>query len=306
MKLEQMDLNDILGFVRVVDAASFSEAARRMGVPKSLLSRRVARLESAIGVQLLRRTSRHFSLTEVGREVHERATRSFAMLSEAANAASAASDAPRGTVRMGAPPGVGSELLPGLIASFVARYPEVHVVVELLPPDVDLTTAGLDLALRPGPLKDSSLHRRKLQEMEFRMFAAPAYFAGQRAPRTIKELADHRFVLFATRRPKVRWTLHGPRGPVVVQARGGLASNDISFVRRAALAGAGIALLPDIVGERLVRVGALQRVLPEYCCPQNPLYLVYPAQPQLPPRVAALRDHLLEHFGPHTGATQLE
>jgi DNA-binding transcriptional LysR family regulator len=296
MRLDDLDLNDVLGFVRVVDAGGYSGAARKLGVPKSSLSRRVARLESALGARLLHRTSRAFALTDGGRELHARAAHALGLLGDAAQAAVSGSEVPRGTVHLGAPPGVGAELLPPLIAAFVSRYPQARVVVELALPHGDLIEAGLDLAIRPGPLRDSSLARRKLQDMPFKLFAAPACFMGARPPRTLEELMTVRCILFGPRRDRARWTLHGDRGRAEITVHGAVSSDDISFVRRAAVAGAGVALLPEIVGERLVLTGALIRVLPEYRVPQHPLYLVYPAGPQLPLVVAKLRDHLLERF----------
>lgn len=306
MKLDDLDLNDLLGFTRVIDAGGYSDAARKLAVPKSSLSRRVIRLEAALGVRLLHRTSRAFAPTEAGRELHIRATQALALLSAAAQAAVTGSEVPRGTVRLGAPPGVGAELLPGLITSFITLYPDTRVVVDLALPQIDLVEAGLDLAIRPGPLRDSSLTRRKLQDMPFKLFASPAFFAGSRPPRTIDELSRTRCVLFGSRRDRARWVLYRDHSRVEVTVRGAIASDDLSFVRRATVAGAGVALLPEIVGARLTVSGALLRVLPDYQAPQNPLYLVYPTVPQLPLKVAKLRDHLLEHFVPSTRTAEID
>ena len=306
MDLEKIDLNDVLAYVRVVDAGGFSHAARLLSQPKSSLSRRVARLESTLHVQLLHRTSRVFTLTDVGRALHEQATRSLALLGEATQAIEADSEVPRGTVRIGAPPGVGAELLPALIASFVARYPEVRVQVELGTQATDLVAAGFDMAIAAGPLRDSALACRKLQDMPFKLFASPAYVSRAGSPRTVDDLAKHSCILFNSRRASARWVLHSRRGRVEVDVRGAVASDDISFIRRVTLAGAGIAMLPDIVGALLLDTGALIRVLPNFHSPQHPLYLVFPSGPQLPLRVSKLRDHLLEEFTPRVRTARLD
>jgi DNA-binding transcriptional LysR family regulator len=306
MELEKIDLNDVLGFVRVVESASFSSASRKMGVPKSSLSRRVARLEAALATRLLHRTSRSLSLTEVGRELYERATASLRLLGEATLAASEGSELPRGTVRVSAPSDVGAEVLPALVASFVARYPDVRVEVEVAAPMTDLVEGGYDLAIRGGRQHDSSLTIRKLQEMKFRLFAAPAYLGRTRVPRKVDDLAKLACILFRTRRGKSRWVLHGKRGQVEVDVTGAIAADDLAFIRRAAIAGAGVALLPEIVGEQMVESGALVRVLPDYHATGNALYLVYPAAKQMPLKVAKFRDHLLQHFAPSKLAARAE
>jgi DNA-binding transcriptional LysR family regulator len=296
VKLDRLDLNDLVAFVRVVDAGGYAAAERKLGVPRSSLSRRVARLEDALSVRLLRRTSRTFAITDGGQALYERAVRSLALLREATESVARAAEEPRGVIRLGAPPGVGVDLLPPLLTSFCRRYAEVTVLVEFVIPTVDLVAAGFDLAMVPGPLRDSALARRKLQEMAFKLYAAPSYLQRAPAVRTIQDLSRQACVLFATRRARSRWRLHSSRGVAEAEVRGALVSDDIGFVRRAICEGAGVGLLPEVVGERLVDAGLVERVLPDYASPRHPLFLVYAKTQPLPVRVERLRDHLVAGF----------
>ena len=148
--MDNIDLDDVAVFVRVVEARGFSAAARALRVPKSSVSRRVARLESKLGIRLLHRTTRSLTLTEAGRTYHDRVSVALAAMVDAASAAVEAREVPRGTVRISAPPDVGAEVLPEIVADFVSRYREVRVDVELAADSPNLVEGGYDPALRGG------------------------------------------------------------------------------------------------------------------------------------------------------------
>ncbi len=291
-----LDFNDVVAFVEVVVAGSFSQAARRLGSPKSTLSRRVARLEQALSVRLLQRTTRSFALTPAGQSYYERASVAVGLLDAASDATEAQQEAPRGVVRVTAPTDVGAEVLPRIVADFVARYPDVRVEVELSPRAAEFIAGGYDLGIRAGRQEDSSLVVRRLQEMAFRLYAAPAHLAAHPPPRTIAALAQQRCVLFRPKGGSCRWQLCGRRGEVAVEVTGPVASDDMSFVRRAAVAGAGIALLPELVGHHLVEAGELAPVLADAWAVGDTLYLVTPSTQHLPLRVRAFRDFLTASF----------
>ncbi len=296
MERDTIDWNDVAVFVCVVECAGFSKAARALGRPKSSVSREVARLERALGVQLLKRTTRSFSLTDAGRAYHVRAAGSLAAMREVNAALAADQHAPRGVIRVTAPPDVGSEVLPELVASFARRYPELRVEVELSTQMVNLIEGGFDVAIRGGRQRDASLVMRRIEDVGFRLYASPAYLARVGRPRRAEELARHPFVLFRTRDGKNRLKLESKRRAVEVTVRGNVASDDLAFVRRAVIAGAGIGLLPEVPGAREVLDGTLESVLPEYRAPGNPLYFMYPGTSHLPHKVALFRDHVLAEF----------
>lgn len=293
---EPIDLNDIALFVQVVDAGGFSAAARRLRSPKSSVSRGVSRLERLLGARLLHRSTRAVTLTDVGRAYHERAQAALHDLHEASRAVAEAPVTPRGTLRVAAPTDVGAEVLPTLVAAFLALYPEVLVEVELSTRDLDLVEGRFDVAIRAGEVRDLSVVVRKLQDVDFRLYAAPSYLSGAGEPRTLAELSSRSCVLYRPTGGACVWRLQSAEGEQAVTVHGPVASDDMSFVRRAAIAGAGIAFLPDLVGRELVARGELAPVLPGYWAAGPPLFLVLPTTQQLPPKVRAFCDFLLDAF----------
>lgn len=299
--MSDLDLNDVAVFVRVVQTGSFSAAARSLHMAKSSVSRCVARLEERLESRLLQRTPRATVPTDAGQAYFEQVCGSLTTIQDASEAATSR-QVPRGTVRITAPPGVGSEALPELVTRFVAQYQEVTVEVDLSASEPNPVDGGFDLAIRGGPQPDSSLVVRKLRNIAFRLYAAPSYLSSAGEPGHPGELATRDCVLFRGRQGRCRWTLTGPDGDVEVMVRGRLGSNGLPFVRRAAIAGAGIALLPEPTGVVEVRSGLLSPVLPEYAFTTSPLYLIYPSARHVPLRVRLFQEFLLEHFPSDEGA----
>ncbi|MGK3995849.1 LysR family transcriptional regulator [Sorangium sp. So ce1024] len=289
-----MDLNRISVFVRVVDEQGFTAAARALGLPKSSVSRSVALLEEALGARLLHRSTRSVRLTEAGAAFYERASRGVATLEEAAAMVADLQGVVRGTVRITAPVDVGISMLEPAVARFVKRHPAVRVDVVLTGRVVDLVEEGFDLALRAGPVRDGSLIARKIGQIEDALYASPRYLERAGVPARLADLAAHRCVLFREPRGRAAWTLQGPAGDETVEVQGSLTVDELSFARRAVLAGVGVGLLPAFLCARDVARGRLVRVLPSHLASGAPLHLVYPSARYLPHRVAALRDLLVE------------
>ncbi|MFO0553554.1 MAG: LysR family transcriptional regulator [Polyangiaceae bacterium] len=292
-----MDLGDVEAFVAVVDASSFTAAAARLRAPKSALSRRVARLEEALGARLLQRTTRSLALTEAGASYHASATQALGQLREAAAVVSERSEEPSGTVRITMPVDTGAVTAIDVLTQFVREYPKVNVEVDLSARIVDLVAEGYDLALRAGPLRDSSLVARKLGDTVAILAASPEYVARRGMPQRPADLINHDCVLFRATRGESRWRLHGPDGrEEEVNVQGRLSGSDFSFIRAAALHGAGIALLPSPAALLDMNCGRLVRVLPDYSGFSSPFHLVYPSARFMPLRVAVLRDFILKNL----------
>jgi DNA-binding transcriptional LysR family regulator len=291
-----MDLNHVAVFARVVELESFTAAAKHLGLPKSSVSRTVARLEEVLGVRLLQRTTRKLHLTEAGQAYYDRVRVSLAGLEDAASAATNLSAEPRGTVRMSAPADMGVLSLSDLVARFVRKYPLVHVELSLTSRFVDLVAEGFDLALRAGKLADSSLVARKIGSDSLGLFASPSYLRRRGRPKTVAELARHDCVLFRGSHGKSEWLLTGPQGEERVTVRGPLNADEMSFVQQAVTAGVGIALLP-MVGVRLAAArGALPmpvRLLPAYSVGGASLNVVSPSARFQSASVSAFRDFLV-------------
>lgn len=300
------DPNDLITFTRVVDAGSFSAAARELGVPTSTVSRRVARLEAQLDVRLLQRSTRRLHLTDAGRILHARGARIAAELADAGRAVSEMQSTPRGTVRLTAPTAVG-ELLTPLLAELLDRHPELGVDLDLTDRVVDIIEEGFDLALRGGPLRDSSLVAHRVSEAPVHLVASPAYLERRGTPRRYQELAEHDCILFAPWSERSTWTLLCPEGKVRVRVRGRLQANSVRVVREAALAGLGIALFPTLAYHRAdLDAGRLRIVLPDVGVPAQTLWLVYPSRRLLAPKVRAVVEHVRERFdeiltGPRAG-----
>ncbi len=301
-----MDYNDVPLFVRVVESGSFTGAAHATGLPKSSVSRSVARLEQDLGVRLLQRTTRKLSLTEAGRAFFERVRGPVAGVDEAADAVRELGGEPRGLVRMSAPSDAYAFGAAEAIAEFVRRYPAIRVELALTTRRVDLVAEGFDLAIRAGRLEDSTLVVRRIAAAPLAMFAAPSYLKRRGHPKSLAELAQHECVLFRSHGGKAMWTLEGPEGERSVEVKGAISVDEMAFLMRACVAGAGIALFPVPLAREPVERGALEPLLSAYTLSPggSALHVVLPSATFVPTRVALLRDHLVRRLEREIAASQ--
>ena len=292
-----VDLNRVAVFLRVVELQSFTAAAEALGLPKSSVSRSVARLEEELGVQLLQRTTRTVQLTDAGRLYFDESSRALSALDEARERLSQLDSRPQGAVRITAPVDLGALVLATLASRFVRRTPGITLEFILTGRIVNLVEEGVDLAVRAGPLRDSSLIARRVNGLEAWLFASPAYLDARGTPSSLADLAGHDCVLFRPKRGQGEWTLIGPGGQTRVTVRGPIAADDFTFLREAVLAGAGIGLLPAVQCEQDVARGRLVRLLPGYSGPSAPLHVVWPASRHVPKRVVLVREWLVKSLG---------
>lgn len=292
--MANMNLNRIATFVRVVEAGSFTAAARNLSLPISSVSRSVSRLEEDLGVRLLQRTTRKLSLTEAGQQYYEGVRGALGALEDAGAAASQASREPRGTVRVTVPADFGGRFFMDVLNRFLGRHERVHVDVLLTNRRVHLVEEGVDLALRAGVLDDSSLMSRRIGETELGLYASRRYLEERGTPRTLGQLARHDCVLFRASGGVVRWRLTGPRGQEEVEVSGRLTLDSLTAVREAIAAGAGIGTLPvlRLPGEAVRGADTLVRILPRYAVKGSAVHLVWPSSRFLPRHVALFRDFL--------------
>src|SRR5450755_4408858 len=239
------DLNQVSAFVQVMESGSFTAAARALGLPKSSVSRRVSALETSLRVRLLQRSPRKLMLTEAGRLYFERARAALGGLADASAAVTDLSREIAGPIRFTSG-GDNTGLMAALLAEFLAQHPKIQIDVMLTPRRVDLVGEGFDLALRAGPLVDSSLVVRRLGRTELGLFASRAYLRQAGHPRRVADLAEHRFVLFGEPHERDQLRLTGPTGQQVVTIQGPLVAHDMSFAADAIAAGIGIGLVPHM------------------------------------------------------------
>lgn len=291
-----INFDGVTAFLAVVETQSFTKAADRLGIAKSAVSRRVSDLEDALGVRLIHRTTRKLHLTDAGNAYAAHVGRAVTALTDANEAVRDLGDSARGRVKITAPVDIGATFLPDVLLRFREKHPEIAVDCVLAGRQVDLVAEGVDLALRFGPLQDSSLVARKLSTGSSFLVASPAYAEKHGLPKKLSDLATHELVIFKAQHGKMRLELEGPKGPESVDVTSKLTADDLSFLRRAVLDGAGIALLPWFLVATSVDAGDLVRVLPKYRRAGVPGHLVYPSARLLPRRVSLLIEHLLDEL----------
>jgi DNA-binding transcriptional LysR family regulator len=272
------DLNSLEIFTQVAEANSFSEAARRLKMPTSTVSRRIAELETQLGVRLIERSTRSLRLTDVGLEVLEHAQRS-AELSEAIdNIASNHQSKISGTLRLSAPPSISDSLLVPLVGAFQASYPDVCIQMFISERFVDHIADGIDLAFRVGQLKDSSLVARRILTYRHQLVASPSYLEKSKPPQTPQGLLSHRLFSFLRRgKPENTWRFAHVNGKdkETINFQPTLSMNDYAGLASALLAGAGIGDLPPIVQPQLLRDRRLVEVMLKWRFRTVNLWLVH-------------------------------
>jgi DNA-binding transcriptional LysR family regulator len=284
-----LDLNDIVVFARVVEAGSFTGAARLLGMPKTTVSRRIAALEREVGVQLVQRTTRSLNMTDAGRLYYEESSRALRTIEDANLRLAEARAEPSGTIRISAPVGFGGHFLTSAAFDLLAAYPKTKVELRLTDDTLNLVENRIDLAFRTGILPDSTLIARKLGSTYRVLCASPGYLARRGVPVVSADLARHRHqcVIAGPSTDNAHWVLDGPHGQDTVAVTGRFAANEMQVVIAAAIAGYGIAQMPSQVAEPYVRDGRLRRVLDSYTTPVGGLYAVYPSSRHVSPLVKA-------------------
>ncbi len=284
-----MDFNEAAVFVRVVQAGSFSAAARQLGLPTSTISTRVARLEKRLGATLLQRTTRRLHLTEAGTLYYEQAAIGLGYLLEAEAALDAARLQPQGTLKVTAPADLGDALLAGLVRRVQQEFPEVVVDMLLTDRYVDLIAEGVDVAIRTGELRDSSLIAKSLGTIQWALFASPDYLAQAPLLEAPQHLHAHPCLQF-TPMGREQWLLKNETSQISVPMRGHTLVNSIGVIKAMAESGQGVALLPTFICQPAQRSQHLVRVLPGWLGHADVVHLVYPQQRFMPPKLRAFID----------------
>ena len=291
-----LDLNDIAMFVQVVRHGSFAAAARRLGQPPNTVSRRIQQLEAQLGTRLMQRSTRRLTLTSAGRAFHERCAGAVDGLVEAGQALITGSQQPSGLVRVAATADFFDFFPMEWVAGFLAAHPLVRVDFVLSDARADLIAEQIDIAFRGGALPDSGYVGRKLLGARTDgMVASPAYIAARGAPATLQDLAEHDCVTSPHPSGRTLWRLAGPGGAEEeVQVAGRFSGNTAQALRKAALAGLGIALLPPTMARLDLEAGRLVPVLPQYQRTGQGLSVLYPSRKHLPLAVSAFIGMVME------------
>lgn len=293
------DLNDLYYFVQVVDHGGFAPAGRALAMPKSKLSRRVAALEERLGVRLLQRSTRQFSVTDIGQNYYVHCK---AMLVEAAAAQEAIEVTraePCGIVRMTCPIALLDATVSPMLAEFMARFPRIEIHLEASNRRVDVVSEAVDVAIRvrPPPLKDSDLVMRVLGERRQCLVAGASLFEQKEKPKVPADLSGLPSLALGSSQSEYAWDLYGPedsRARISHQPR--LITDDMIALRDAAIAGVGVVQLPHMMVRHELARGDLQHLLPDWPPRPDIAHAVFASRRGLLPSVRALIDFLAEQF----------
>lgn len=288
----KVDLNDLVVFTEVVGCGSFTRAGTKLGLPPSAVSRRVARLEKALGFRLLHRTTRSLGLTDLGRVYYERTARITHDVEDAVRAVEEFRSTPSGLLRVTAPPDDGGVIW-SMISGFVRDHPEVELELIHTLEYLDLIDQGIDVALRGGSPPDSTtLRAQRLIDSRFVLVASPQYLERRGVPERPEDLEDHDCITMDNWVPNAIKALEGPEGPVRVEFRNRIRSNRQETARKAAVDGFGIAPMVEMTCWRELASGTLVEVLPGAMPGPATFWALYPAARSSSPATRALVDHL--------------
>ena len=285
-------------FVSAVEQGGFSSAARELGLSPSALSKLVTRLEDRLGARLLQRTTRRLLLTPEGEVFFTRAQRILAAIDEAESEVTEANASPRGTLRLHCGSAFGMHQLALATPRFLARYPDISMDITISDQPPAAMEEGIDLAIRIGPLDESSMVARRICNLQRVICAAPSYLARCGTPQTPDDLQRHN-CLWITSLPALRrWPFDTEDGIRVVNVGGNVAANTAETVLQLAIAGVGITRLTDVIVGDAIGRGELVPVLTEWHHAEPvPLFATYPSGRHLSPKVKAMVDFLVEEFG---------
>jgi len=285
------DLEDLRSFVEVAEAGGVSSAAARLGVPKSIVSRRLLRLGKQLGTQLLARTTRGSSLTEAGITFREHAARACAEMERARDLLCPDGEV-RGRLRLALPITFGLTHVAPVLAELGRQHPLLQVHASYSDAFVDLVGGGFDAAVRVGHLRDSSFVTRQIAPVRGKVLASPDYVARHGAPRSPAELTEHEALMQGSE----TWRLLDGGRTVAVHPRGRFKADSAAALAAAACAGLGLAYLPDFVTDPFVASGALVPVLTQHPVPQAGLYVVRPPGSYPSRKVQVLIDAMVTAF----------
>lgn len=296
MAFDLQHIVDLALFTRVVDARSFSEAARRTGIAKSAVSRRIALLEKRLGVQLIRRSSRAFEVTSDGARFYEHGVEVLAAARAAEEAVSGASVSMRGVVRVSAPVTLSQMYLAAVVAAFQQQHPDLEVQLTTSDRLVDVVAGPFDLVVRVTRLGDGAFVAKRLTVDRLVVVGSPAYLSARGRPARSEDLVHHNCLHYALVDASAEWRFRGSDRKPVAVGRGSFSTTDGTVLREVMLGGLGLAVLPFFMVARDVSTGRAELVLEGRRNAEVGIYAAVSRRQGLPLRVRALVQYLQRHF----------
>lgn len=291
------DLNLLAIYARVVETGSFSEAARRLGTSRSVVSKAVAKLEKSLKARLLNRTTRHLSLTEIGQAVAAHCGRMLEEVDQLEQVVDSFNTEPCGTLRVGASVAFGTLHVAPALADFLAAHPDLKMELTITDRLIDLAAEGYDMAIRVTAEPPLQLVARKIAPVRRTLCGTPEYFARRGLPLTPADLVHHNCLDYTRSGEQGQWRFIGPQGEISVPVTGPLRVDDDEALSQAVLGGLGLGLLPTFIIGKDLQAGRLQAALSEYIPVERHVYAMYLPTRHLPTKVRAFIDFLIARIG---------
>lgn len=290
-------LSDIAVFAKVVESGSFTAAAEKLSLSRSVVSKYVTRLEERLGARLLNRTTRTISLTETGRTFYEGSQQGLKAIEEAESQVMHLQEKPRGTLRINSPMSFGVMHLAPAIPDFLDKYPELSVDIDFDDRKVDVIEGGFDVSIRISDLADSSLVARRIGPCRHTLVASSKYLECNGVPKTPNDLLEHKIVSYQYQEDAFNWEFRNPEGKtVIVPISGTIQMNNSLGMREAVLKGAGIMRTPTFVVGKDIQEGRLKPLLPGFQTLPLSIYALFPQRKHLSPKVRAFIDFMDERI----------
>lgn len=286
------DLNDIAVFVKVAEFGSFSRAARALGMPVSTVSRKVTSLEDQLGVTLIQRTTRKLSLTTQGQAYYNQCNEPLNHLFDAENALTETQKKPEGLLKISVPVTMGQEPFYEFLSAFTKKYPRIRVDLFITNLFVDLIADNIDVAIRFGELRDSTIIAKRIGRSVRYLVASADYLKGRTLPAKPEDLSNHQCVLLNGRNNEAEWHLLSGRKSVKLHVSGSVSSRDFQSASAFTYKGHGIGLLPSNYCDEQIKSCELVRVLPEWSSPEIVVHTVYPSRRYVPSKLQVFLDEL--------------
>ncbi len=298
--MDQYDLVDLRSYVAVIECASFVGAAEQLQVSTAAISRRIAALERALGTQLISRTTRRLDITDAGREFYANAVNVFQLLGEAEERARAGRESVAGVLRVAAPLSFGIQKVAPVLPAFLQRHPDLKVHLLLEDRYTDLQAEGIDVAIRIGSLRDSTLVATRIGTIERLFCAAPSYLAEKGEPQRPASLKEHCCLNYSLLSVREEWGAAFGKSNDLIDIQSRLSANNAEVLRECAIQGMGITLLPRFAIEDALSDGRLRQVLPTFSPVPFGLYAVRISRQFTPARLRLFIEFLRESFADKT------
>ena len=290
-------LSEMESFVAVVETGGFTEAARRLRISKSAISKQISALEDRLGARLLDRTTRNVAATDIGMSYYQEAVKVLRIATDADAMVAAMQTSPQGRLRLSAPMDFGQNTIAPLCAKFIKLYPDVSIDLVFENRVVDLLAEKIDLGIRIGPLPDSGLKARKLIDFEMCLVASPSYLAEHGQPSTIKDVENHDLLHFSNNQTGTVWAIEDGADVVPLRAlKSPFTVSDGTSLMNATVDGLGIAYLPMFMLADHLASGALVQRFPESTGERRPIHAVYQPGPFIQPKLRSFIDFLVAEF----------